>query len=394
MLDTLDKSLVVAAEGGDLPAVQTMLSLGANPNAMGPNSGALHTAAFGGHLAVVKALLTAGADPNHADPKGLYPLQLAASKGHLDTMKALILANANLEAKTPHGGTAMHVAAASDFPDAVRMLLEVGADLEARDAGGNTPIATACSLGRLRVYELLKASGANLGTRSNAQETLPIKVARGLRLHRLKKWAFTDTSENRQLGILNGFFFQVVDGQKRELPLHEQRRLVSQHESLRIHGDYLLACDLLLRLLADGLRFDLDDQEGHTAFSLVCHAGESRLIAKLVEAGVSTDIRHEQGFLPIHLVAGSSRLDGLRTFLSVLNVVDVNAKDDYGWTPLHWLADVGGDLEMAAILLQHGADPSIRSLQPRGNYLAAGMLPMEVAHHWKDDKMAERLSVS
>lgn len=53
MSQDLNKSLIQAAEGGDLTTVQAMLAQGADPNAMGPLSAALHCAAFEGHLEIV-----------------------------------------------------------------------------------------------------------------------------------------------------------------------------------------------------------------------------------------------------------------------------------------------------------------------------------------------------
>lgn len=45
--------LVIAAENGELKTVKKLLKAGADPAAMGPNSGALHCAAFGGFKPVV-----------------------------------------------------------------------------------------------------------------------------------------------------------------------------------------------------------------------------------------------------------------------------------------------------------------------------------------------------
>jgi ankyrin repeat protein len=388
-MQDLNRTLIVAAEGGDLPTVQSMLAAGADPNAMGPNSGALHCAAFGGYLDIVNVLLAGGADPNLADVKGLYPLQLAASKGHLRVMKALILADANLEAKTKAGGTALHVAAASDFPDAVALLLEVGADIEARDAGGNTPLATACSLGRKRVFELLRKEGTSLATLSNGMETLLIKTARGLRSLRVKGW-FTSDGDIRY-DIRNGFVGQTKGNMTSAVALADQRRLAKDVWEQTEHLYYLDACDLVDVLLGAGIDVNAVDEEGHTALSLACHAGESRVIETLLQAGASAKIKHGQGFTPLHMVAGSARLDGLETYLRLVPDADVMALDQYGWTPLHWLADIGGDIKMVELLLAKGADRSTKTTMLRGANMPAGMTAADVARHWRDAEMAAAL---
>jgi ankyrin repeat protein len=39
---------------------------------------------------------------------------------------------------------------------------------------------------------------------------------------------------------------------------------------------------------------------------------------------------------------------------------DVNAKDEFGWTPLHGAA-ILGHIEVVKLLLEHGADPNIKN---------------------------------
>lgn len=49
----------------------------------------------------------------------------------------------------------------------------------------------------------------------------------------------------------------------------------------------------------------------------------------------------------------------LETVVALLETCDVNAESNIGMTPLHW-ACVTGNREIAELLLQHGADPSLR----------------------------------
>jgi ankyrin repeat protein len=393
MSQDLTQPLIQAAEGGDLPTVQALLALDADPNSMGPNSGALHCAAFGGFVEVVQALLAAGADPNLADVKGFYPLQLAASKSHLAVMKVLILAKANLEAKTQHGGTALHVAAASDFPDAVRMLLEVNADIEARDAGGNTPIATACGLGAKAAFEALKKGGANKFALSDAGETMLIKAARSLRTLRVKNWSSTGQIQGDPVTyqLKNGVFTCTRAGTTQILDHDEQRQIASLPWGPAAHLAYLNAVELVPLLLDWGFKPNDKDALGNTAFSLTCHSGNGYLIELMLKAGAKTTLEHEEGFQPIHLVAGSERIDGLRSFLSKVHGLDANVADKYGWTPLHWLADMGGDVQMVKLLMKRGADKRAKSTLTRGANMPAGMTPEDVARHWRDTEMAEAL---
>ncbi len=391
-----EKSLIIAAESGDTATVAQMLAAGADPNAMGPQSGSLHVAAFGDHLAIVKLLLANGGNPNLPDVRGFYPLQLAASKGRAQVAAALIAAGADLEAKTKHGGTALHVAAASNFPAVVALLLDAGAEIEARDAGGNTALATACGLGSLAAFEELENAGANMKTLSDGEETLLIKVARGIKVLRVKSW-FSQASIDGvpvQYAIKNGIFTSTQNGVTKELSEQEQRDCASQDWGPKGHLAYLNAIVLGQRLIAEKFSPNDADASGHTAFSLACHAGVGILIHDMIKAGAVDHITHEEGFQPIHLVAGSGSLSGLWAYVNYTDALKVNAVDAYGWTPLHWLADIGGDRAMATLLLEAGADKAAKSTKVRGGDMPIGITPTEVAAHWGDAEMAEALKIS
>jgi ankyrin repeat protein len=391
-----DKSLIIAAEGGDLSAVKAMLAQGADPNAMGPLSAALHCAAFEGHLEVVKYLLQYKADPDLTDTRGFHALQLAASKGRDAVAQALIAGGAGLEARTKHGGTALHVAVASNFPSMVQLLLDAGADKEARDAGGNTPLGTACGLGRKAIFDLLRAAAANMDVMSDVKETLLIKVARGIRGLRVKSWFSQGEIEGEAVSyaLKTGVLRLTKGGVTTVLDRETERFVASQPWGPTAHVAYLDACDIVGDLLAAGFDPNAQDADGHTGFSLICHAGIGLLIEDMDSAGAKAAITHDEGFQPIHLVAGSERLDGLESFLSCVPDVDANVRDAYGWTPLHWLADMGGDVKMALLLLKAGADKNALSTKLRGADMPAGMTPADVAAHWGDAAMADALKVS
>lgn len=389
----LTREIVTAADNGELKTVESLLKEGASPDAMGPNSGALHCAAFKGHKEVVALLLQHGAKTDLADHQHFYPLQLAASKGHKDICELLIKAGAPLEAKTEHGGTALHVAAASDFPAVVTLLVKAGADQEATDNGGNTPLSTACGLGRLKVAKGLIKSGANVHALNDSLETTLIKAVRAIKPLRVKNWY----SEGENGGIpvryevKEGLFTYTKAGSTKVLSLKDQRYCASQWWGPQAHLVYLDACELVGQLLKAGVDVNAVDSDGQTALGLACHSGESKVIEVLFKAGAKVDTVNGAGVTPLHFAAGSGRLDGLEMFLKLVPNVNVHAVDEYGWTPLHYLADIGGDVKMAQLLLEKGASRTAKSTKTRGGDLADGSTPSDVAAHWRDQVMAEAL---
>ena len=72
-----DTALLEAASGGDMAAVNFLLSRGAYVNARGRfDRSPLYRAAFAGHVDVVRALLEAGADPRLYDSEGITPVEV------------------------------------------------------------------------------------------------------------------------------------------------------------------------------------------------------------------------------------------------------------------------------------------------------------------------------
>merc|ERR1712060_155996 len=86
--------LHVAAHGGHLDSVSTLVGAGADPNSrqkysIGDGHTVLHAAAERGHSDVVSALLRARSNPTVQNNQGVTPLQLAMQDGHTKTIQLL-----------------------------------------------------------------------------------------------------------------------------------------------------------------------------------------------------------------------------------------------------------------------------------------------------------------
>ncbi|KAI0734618.1 ankyrin [Fomitopsis betulina] len=101
------------------------------------------------------------------------------------------------------------------------------------------------------------------------------------------------------------------------------------------------------------LDLDSSDDEGHTSRN--DGGGASGLGASVSMMRTS---REETGSVLSDLaIAGDTQ--GLRTFLGAHPEVDVNAKDENGYTPLHLACD-RGHAAVLRLLLENGADTSIK----------------------------------
>jgi uncharacterized protein len=152
---------------GNLPQVQKLLGLGANPNAV-PELSAIDQrtplvlAAGTGQLPILRALIAGGADVNQLSC-GITPL-LAATRdswsGRFDVVMALLTNGADVAVQDQTQATALHGAARSRDVALVQLLIDSGAALDAIDATGYTPIARAVEASNAPVTLALAKAGA------------------------------------------------------------------------------------------------------------------------------------------------------------------------------------------------------------------------------------------
>lgn len=130
--------LADAINAGDLPALEALLSGGANPNQI--DSGgktAVHRAAFAGNLLMLDAVLAHGGDPNALAQTGTTPLTDAVlARSHpVERIEKLLAAGADPNIADPNGGTPLHTAARTNNGEAILLLLHAGASPTAKTIG-------------------------------------------------------------------------------------------------------------------------------------------------------------------------------------------------------------------------------------------------------------------
>jgi ankyrin repeat protein len=153
----------------NIAGLRSLLQQKANVNAPQlDGTTALHWAARVGDLEAADLLIRAGANASAANRTGVTPLQLAAVDGNAAMVEKLIKAGANPNAPlTPQGDTALMMAARNGKPAAIKMLLDNGAEVNARETwGGTTALMWAVSEGHLAAAKLLVERGADVNAKS------------------------------------------------------------------------------------------------------------------------------------------------------------------------------------------------------------------------------------
>ena len=342
-----DARLLDAARRGDVTAVRSALSDGANPNAAeGDGLTALHIAAEQGNAQIVRILIDARANVEAKTKLGEYtPLHLAAEGAHASVVRVLLEAGADEMAITTNTGvTPLHLAAkALNGEGVVRELLRHGAPVNAREASaGQTPLMFAASYGRAAtIRELLK------GSADPAMSTELVDVLRRVAIDKAAKEALKDA---------------LVDIRKSAGATDRALTTAEQHAAIEAQRKFLASEREIAKLLED---FHEDDLRTHGPLWMlqVCDGNASSCPAFMKspvtigrppwwetlvgKTGGMTALLHaaRDG----HIEAAEALLDG---------GADIDQVSGNGSSPLV-LALLNGQFDLAMVLIERGADVNV-----------------------------------
>lgn len=124
-----------------------------------------------------------------------------------------------------------------------------------------------------------------------------------------------------------------------------------------LDGDQSLV-DLFVRA---GINIHIHDKLGNPAIIIALKNGYTVIANILLTAGADPNTRDEQGFTPLLLACGKASKGYKEITGKLIRLgADVNARDPLGWTPL-LLALSAGTVETIELLLEHGANPLVRT---------------------------------
>ena len=274
-----------------------------------------------GDPAAVLALLRQGADVNTPEVDGTTALHWATHRDDLTTADILIRAGADADAVTRYGVTPLSLAATNGSTALIEALLTAGADPNHASLEGETPLLTTARTGTPDAIRLLLDHGARVDAVegwhqqtalmwASAQDNAPAVralVDGGANLHAVSGGGFTP------------LLFAVREG----------------------HLETLDA------LLATGANPDDALPNGASALGLATYNAHYDVAARLLEAGADPNASG-QGWTALHQVVWTRRPNLGRNppFPVPLGRLD--------------------GLDLARILVEHGADPNVRQTkEPR-----------------------------
>lgn len=380
----------------------------------------LHLAAVGGDPVIVGRLLELGADPNAAAPvlefqdasgfaadgteSGEVPLHVAAMFGHEEIVRQLIEAGAELEARTigyegRRGATPLELACTHDRPTAVKELLAKGAKVI---VGGSSLLYAAVD--HHQVLELLLDSGRSTdlagehGTSLLASaveggndKSIQLLLARGARPDIFSASILGQTEVVKQLLEQDPSF---VHATRETYPFHAIV-LAAQHghteivKLLKDSGAPLSSYQLdgwslpheaarwgqketLQWLFTQKFRPSSRDADGATVLHAAAEGARPEIVQFLLSLGADAQAVDSSGKPVLSAIADDSLTSdpyyeqpttdriAATVRLMIRAGADVNAHDNYGWTPLHEAAS-RGLTEACELLLDAGADVNART---------------------------------
>ena len=275
----------------------------------------------------VATLIDLGADPSARNKAGATALEVARAGGNAEIVKTL------LEARDNEGRTPLHLAVYRSDLAAVTELIELGATVEARDNARHTPLHIAAMAAGTDVVTYLLARNASPNTKDKDDRT-PLHIAalhgnaavaaclladKRLRMNARDKWSSTP----RQYAVWHGdaAMVDLLSNRRRsggQLPPPSRRTTA---------------------------RGDNTDRWAAPA------AGSPAWMALHADTG--------RGKTPLHHAAMNDDAGEISRLIGV--GANVNARDEWSSTPLHWAARRGNPEMAARALIEVGADLDARN---------------------------------
>ncbi|XP_027018734.2 histone-lysine N-methyltransferase EHMT1a [Tachysurus fulvidraco] len=154
-------------------------------------------------------------------------------------------------------------------------------------------------------------------------------------------------------GELQQVMHMLVEGTDPNLQMESERRRTPLHAAAA--EGHKEICHILVQA---GANLDMCDDQQRSPLMDACENNHMETVEYLLKAGASTSHKDIRGSTCLHMVTRGGHIGILQHLLSSASV-DVNCKDDGGWTPITWATE-NLHTEQAKLLIGRGADIHMR----------------------------------
>lgn len=332
----IHRSLLTAAEAGDLDRVKTLIQEGHQVNQLelylNPHT-PLILAIQNDHIQVIEVLIEKGADVNLPSISGVAPLHFAVWRGNIEACRRLVEAGADIRKNTRTGWTPLHYAARHGRLEIISYLLEAGCDIDAKTTKGITPLHLAFELTSSTVPRHLIDLGADVLIPDDEKVSIFEKACRMRSLQMVKIILSRVPPEwgKYRKQILDKGLYQAFVQDFVEL----ERFLIEQ-----------------------GADLDMRTNERYTLLQFSAEYGFEDSVALLLENGADVNSRTDVArWTSLHFACLNAHLGVVRMLCE--HGADIDALEGMNRTPLH-LAAMSGDVSVVSELVRRGADTSLQ----------------------------------
>jgi ankyrin repeat protein len=389
------KHVFAAARAGDVETVRHSIAAGFDPNAADDDGRTIHQIAKANRFEAIELIARDAQGetrPRHI-VEAISGILDAAWRGEVDLLRARLDAHPELIDALGTGfvkQSALHRAACKSRHACLRLLIDRGADVDVRDFPDNAyPLHVAAVVGDLETVRILVEAGADVVGEADDYEVGVLGWATCFRTVREDVAAYL-LEHGARLNLWTAIALDRVDAVRgmiaRDATLLGARMTRNQHRRTALHHAAAKNRPRIVRLLLDlGADPNATDATGATPLTTASQEGADRAIVEmLIAAGARLDFltavnleRYDlaeamlaedparlgadgRDTVALHLAVNRKNHDAVRWLIA--HGVDVDAKRvmwDCNHTALHMTIE-NGDIALAKMLLDAGADPDVR----------------------------------
>ena len=314
-------------------------------------AGPIHTAAKTGDLAGVQAELDKGVDVDEGDDSwpGMTPLHYAADEGHTEVVELLIANGVEVNGKDEDGRIPLHFAANSGHKEVVELLIANGADVNARDDDGGTPLDYTDD----ETADLLRKHDGKTGDWFKAGESIHMAVGVG-HIEAVKQHLAAGTDVNAK---------NEWEGTPLHMAAYEGEKEIAElliangaDVNAKDRGGFMPLDVAIINEnteIVDLLRKHDGKSGAEDSIQVAASVGNIEAVKQHLAAGADVNAKDDWGMTPLFYAAAEGHKEIVELLIAA--DADVNVADMSSMTPLHF-AVVFGHKEIVELLIANGAD--------------------------------------
>jgi ankyrin repeat protein len=389
------RAVFAAARAGDVEVVRSAIAAGFDPNAADEDGRTIHQIAKANRFETIE-LIARDAQGETRPPQEVEAVSGildAAWRGEVEVLRAQLDAHRGLIDALGTGfvkQSALHRAACKSRHACLRLLIDRGADVDVRDFPDNAyPLHVAAAVGDLETVKILVEAGADVIGEADDYEVGVLGWATCFRTVREDVAAYL-LDHGARLNLWTAIALDRIDAVRsmvtRDATLLGARMTRNQHRRTALHHAAAKNRPRAVRLLLDlGADSHATDATGATPLTTASQEGaDPAIVEMLLAAGARLDFltavnleRYDlaeamlaqeparlgadgRDTVALHLAINRKNHDAVRWLIG--HGVDIDAKRlmwDCNHTALHMTIE-NGDIALARMLLDAGADPNVR----------------------------------